>query len=470
MISQYDYYQNENVRQRLKEYLSDKDKITAKYLVAYGEHLNNFSNEPFLSVENSRFDWILDNSMDIFRSFWDDTGTLLILDIEYYNLDFGGNIYLKPKTCFEKLEPVYQIIKKIYNEYNIKHLTIMTGQGYHFSAKVKRGSDAHKMLEEIGFIPEELMGKYKSTSNRRREQVDDDLALAYDGAGKILEYVYHRILKEKKNNPNILPIHMGDIATENRGFGREGISIDLTSFSDPLFMRDIRLPFSTHQKHKVQKYKVGDEISENIPVQTTLLRIDNMSLDELLYIRRHFSLTANLAKDVNCNIPINDESIQKLIIDYKNDKLYKFHKDFDLVYHDHFTVWNNTYDKFDLNLVPICLRDAIINPNPALLKPTLIKHLTRVFTSLSWHPKHIAGFLRSKYERDYNWETNWGKYDATLRANFWIRIYYGIMYCNLDNLDDFNCSYFQNLGFCPEKFCGYDLTHYKENLNHLFNL
>jgi hypothetical protein len=46
--------------------------------------------------------------------------------------------------------------------------------------------------------------------------------------------------------------------------------------------------------------------------------------------------------------------------------------------------------------------------------------------SLGWHPRHIAGLIRSKYERDYGWGGKWHRYDATSRADFYTRLFAGL--------------------------------------------
>ena len=42
-----------------------------------------------------------------------------------------------------------------------------------------------------------------------------------------------------------------------------------------------------------------------------------------------------------------------------------------------------------------------------------------------WHPRSIAGLIRSKFERDYGWGTYWYRYDAAARADFYVRVLCG---------------------------------------------
>jgi hypothetical protein len=40
-----------------------------------------------------------------------------------------------------------------------------------------------------------------------------------------------------------------------------------------------------------------------------------------------------------------------------------------------------------------------------------------------WHPRHVAGLIRSKFERDYGWGDHWLDYSPAMRADFYVRIF-----------------------------------------------
>jgi hypothetical protein len=42
-----------------------------------------------------------------------------------------------------------------------------------------------------------------------------------------------------------------------------------------------------------------------------------------------------------------------------------------------------------------------------------------------WHPRHIAGLIRSKFERDHGWGDAWKDYSPALRADYYTRIFAG---------------------------------------------
>jgi hypothetical protein len=107
--------------------------------------------------------------------------------------------------------------------------------------------------------------------------------------------------------------------------------------------------------------------------------------------------------------------------------------------------------------VAYCLRV----PNDNLLKPTNIQALTRVLMAMSWHPKHVAGLMRSKLERDYGWGTQWFRYDAATRADCYVRLFAGLVACGVDAAEDLNCLSHAEKGYCIKPNCGFNLAHYK---------
>jgi hypothetical protein len=101
--------------------------------------------------------------------------------------------------------------------------------------------------------------------------------------------------------------------------------------------------------------------------------------------------------------PSNLKVFENLIRSYKRSRLYQFHKYFDYQEHNTYWDWQKTYDRFDLYSVPPYASHALSVPNDHLLKPTNLQILTKVLAGMGWHPKHIAGLIRSKFERDHGW-------------------------------------------------------------------
>jgi len=451
-----EYYKNSIIRKRIKEFSKG-----AEYLVGYGVYLKNKSGVPFRSFEKNELDVILSKGLDIYRSTWDEEATLGILDVEYFNLDFPGEVYLNPKRVFGLMEPVYEEILSEFKKYKINPLVTMTGQGYHFVFKIKRFSVTDKKLESIGYVHSTLKEKYKVIKGRRKRPVSIRHGKAYDGMGRALEYFVDRVIKNLKKRNYKLPLQITDVAVGRGEVGREAISIDLSMYGDPIYMRDIRCPYSSHQKHKIDVWKVGQHIAMNVPARIALPR-KNISLDKMLKAREDYNKAVKYAFFYKTDIPDATKEFARLIDDYRNSSLYRFHREFDKVNFDERNIWDRTYNAFDVSILPMCLQYTINFPNPNLLKPTNIQTLVRVFLKLNWHPKHIAGFITSKYEeKKFNWNENWDKYDGATRAIFYVRIFSSLIHEELDKEMDLNCISQQEKGYCVKPWCGWNLSQYK---------
>lgn len=461
-----EFYANPAIRHRLAQYCggsSDKpETFTSAYLVGVSEKMvkERISEEYFYSTDSKSFYWLLDKEVDLFRSVWDTENVLGVLDVEYFNLVHAGEAYWNAKRTYEAIEPVYQILLRTFQDFGISPLCIMTGQGYHFSFKVPNSSPDMKKLAELGKLEDSVKGKYESTHGRRRRKVDLEYGLAFDGMGRLIEYIGHLMYKALEKEYKGMPVVFTDTAIG--GKFKEAISIDLSMYADPVFMRDIRCPFSLYQKHKIFKYKFGEQTARSIPTLITLPRYA-ANMPELLKIRYDFAAAVKYAEAETSytTIPVAEAGVERLINSYKRSQLYKFHKHFDSVEHDPYAKWNYTYDRFDTTIIPPCVAHCISEPNPHILRPTNLQTLTRVLMKQGWHPKHIAGLVRSKLERNYQWGPQWFKYDAATRANFYIRIFAGLLSAGVDREEDLNCFSHAEKGHCWRPNCGNDLTRFR---------
>ena len=463
-----EFYKNRDVRKRIAEYcggngLDTSTFTTASNLVGYGElsEKGTIIYERFIfSPEEHSFGWILDQGLDIFRSVWDKESILGILDMEYYNLDFPGEAYLNQEDTFTKLEPVYEAVLKAFYKFNIRPLVIMTGQGYHFSFQVKQSSKAYKELEKLGQVNESLYNGESASYNYFSRQASLSQGRAYDGIGMMMEYIVHLVIKDVRKRTAI-PVLCTDLAVGRGSQGREAISLDLSMYGDPLYTRDIRCPFSTHQKHKVERNKVGHKVASEVPIQISLPRLD-MSLKDMLAMRRNFVRASEYARRVSTRIPDVSLPYENLIKSYKHSKIYQFHKYFGKGDLEPLGYSAENQERIDVNMLPPCVTHSLNHPNDHLLKPTNIQTVTRVMTKLGLHPRRIAELIRSKYEEDHNWGRRWLEYDALTRAHFYVRLFSGFIYDGTDNEEDFNCISHQEKGYCWKPWCGHNLANYKK--------
>lgn len=453
MLNQVEYYWDKAVRNRLLEFIKG-----AEYIVGYGEAETWQGNyNAYYSAPPSHLFAMMDRGLDIFRSMLGNFGTIITLDIEYYNSKYPGEIYLNADNVYKnKIEPVREIVKSVYTDFGIKYLEAITGQGYHYHS-IWPFKNEHWQLEKIGQLEYTLEQQY---INRQSQHGHPPPPLykgfGYSGAFRLLQFVSLEIMRRafglREKTKKIIPVQFCDIAMSPP----EGVSLDLTIYADPIYMRDIRVPFSTHQKHKVKRHEIGENVSDRIPVQITLPTGD-ISIDDLLKMRRNFRWTSDYAKNpkLSCIIPDGSQGWLNVLSKYKDSKLHQFHRKFDAVMHEKEEDWSKTYYALNLNELPPCASHCLTNPEPHLKKPTNIRKIVAILRKKGWDYKHIAGFLYSHFKGLSDFSPN--KYNAETRANFFVQLYGAAMYLGIDKLPDINCVSHQNAGYCIKPWCGYNL-------------
>jgi hypothetical protein len=161
-----------------------------------------------------------------------------------------------------------------------------------------------------------------------------------------------------------------------------------------------------------------------------------------------------LAKRASAQIPDQSAGTLGLVRSYRQSGLARFHDYFYAAEHDPHEQWPKTYDRTPLDAFPICVGRILRFPNDLLLKPAGIQHVARTLLAVGWHPRHIAGLIRSKFERDYGWGPAWFVYDAALRADFYTRLFSGLLATGLDPIIDYNCQSTREKGYCCAHYCG----------------
>ena len=173
-------------------------------------------------------------------------------------------------------------------------------------------------------------------------------------------------------------------------------------------------------------------------------------------------LAVELAKHGSTRIPDGTLGTGQLLRHYNKSKLAKFHGDFYSQEQHSAELWPETYDRQPLAILPACARVALEMPNDLLLRPAFIRRVVRVMLALGWHPRHIAGLICSKYQRDFGW-TQFVNVDPATRADFYTRVFAGLFAAGTDDLVDFNCVSAKEQGTCTFSNCGHDLLHFKES-------
>ncbi len=448
------FYDNSAVRQRLIEFLGadSLDHATAVYLT----HSDGCQYDRRELRPPTELDWFLERDLDIARSLADSKSYLLHLDVEYVNFDSPAEAFIDPVRCFDLQEPVVKVIESLLLEWGIRPLHLITGQGHHFVWRIRRDSDIAGRIRGLSPAPELTqlcMDRLPPLLTGSIVAEDQDI---FASVALLMEFVAHRI-KEKASPLSLLPVeitavHVGPDATKQR----EMISIDISEYGDPLYTRMIRMPFTNYRKPWAGGLMKRLGIEADIPAFRSL-PLHEMDYRQALKVRQVEDDMLDLAHRACVRIPLQEEGTSHLLNSYLASRLRRMHEFYYSTRHDPKERWPVTYARTPLNVLPPCSRHLLEHPNDLLLKPAGMQLVTRCLLAQGWHPRHIAGLIRSKFEDpSFNWGIDWNDYEAATRADFYTRLFACLHLTGLDRLVDFNCTSTREKGFCfpqPELSC-----------------
>jgi len=186
----------------------------------------------------------------------------------------------------------------------------------------------------------------------------------------------------------------------------------------------VRVPFSAYLKPWQQLHAVGKEnITKIGPI--IFVPINDIDTRRGLVLMRDPELAAEFAEKTTTSIPEQNRGTEALIAHYLKSPLCRFHDFFYSDTHEPVVRWPMTYDRTHLANLPEAARNALLFPNDLLLRPFNMRCVTEALLANGWHPRHIAGMIRSKFERDYGWGKQWQDYSPAMRADFYARIFAG---------------------------------------------
>ncbi|MFM8830980.1 MAG: hypothetical protein ACKOHM_08245 [Spartobacteria bacterium] len=403
------FYKNPAVRARILEFLGGKTPATATcdYITADGVEWP--VREPRMPDELFHS---LEEGLDICRSLSDRESLIAHLDIEYVNFDFAAEAYLDPKRTFELQEPVARAIHRILEHCGIHALHVLSGRGHHYVWRIRRNSPVFSSLCDLG---SKAAGDVRIPAQTEK---------AFAGLGLVMEF-FGRLILEMARPHCRIPIELTAVEVAPSQRGREMISIDLSEYGDPLPTRTVRVPFSGYLKPWQQSYAVGeDNIGKIGPI--IFVPADESETEGAVAAMRDPERAARWAEHFSTDIPDATSGTGELIREYETSALRGFHDFFYSRHHDPVASWPHTYDRTPLQNLPEGVRDALLFPNDLLLRPTSIRAVTETLVARGWHPRHVAGLLRSKFERDYGWGNQWKDYSPSMRADFYVRIFSGL--------------------------------------------
>ena len=315
-------------------------------------------------------------------------------------------------------EPVARAIRRVLDYHGIRALHVLSGRGHHFAWRIERDSEVFKTLATMG--QKAFIGDPSPPSPRNGRDYPV-LAHAFAGLGLVMEFL-GRLVIELARPESEIPIELTAVEVGPSGRGREMVSIDLSEYGDPLHTRTVRVPFSAYLKPWQQLYAVGsNNISKIGPI--IFVPVDGLDIRQGMVVMRDPELAARLAERLSARIPDQTFGTASLIRHYRGSALRRFHEYFYSSMHDAPERWHWTYDRAPLEGLPLEARNALMFPNDLLLKPSGIRSVTESLLDHGWHPRHIAGLIRSKFERDYSWGRQWVDYSPAMRADFYVRIF-----------------------------------------------
>lgn len=459
-------YEDRNVRRRIIEYLGGSTLADATAVFLMGSDFSHPDELNFRPV--GMIDYFLDTRRDISRSLWDRKSLIAHLDIEYVNFDFPAEPYIDMERSFLLQEPVAHAVERLVLEFGIAPLHLLSGRGHHFVWKIPRGGPAYTSLAGLGPVPEPLREVNRTPHEPVNEPVPDELGRAFSGLALVMEYLAF-LIRERSAPAARVPVELTDVQTGPGERGREAISIDISEYGDPLHTRMIRIPFTVYRKPWEKGIADDPSVASEIPV-LFMIPLHEMDLSTALRVMRDQERIRELAGRASTSIPDQEDGMGRLIEAYGLSEVKRYHDWFYSQEHQPPERWPETYDLTPREILPPCARTMLEYPNETLLKPAGIQFFVRVMLALGWHPRHIAGLIRSRYERDFGWGPLWYRYDAATRADFYTRVFTGLFVTGRDDLVSFNCRSTKEMGLClhPEHDCDIDLyrTSLLERRNH----
>jgi hypothetical protein len=439
------FYADPAVRQRLVEFSggSALENATAIYLT----HPDGCQFQRSELRAPQELGWFLEQEIDIARSLADRESLLLHLDLEYVNFDAPGEVFIDPWRAFDLQQPVVRAIEALLLGWGIRPLHLITGQGHHFVWRVRLASDIAAKLAGLDPAPELVAACVARTGTGLAAGVDPAMQTAFSGLGLVMEFLAHCIKQQASPETGvpveITAVDVGRCSTDQR----EMISIDISEYGDPLHTRMIRMPFTHYLKPWITGVAQRVGMSETRRMRTVPLH--EMDVRQALQVRRNEEDVRELARRACVRIPLQEDGTAALLAHYMNSPLRHFHGVYYSTRHDPPETWEWTYARTPLETFPPCFSDMLTWPNDRLLKPAGLQLVTRVLLAEGWHPRHIGGLIRSKFENPvHRWGVDWREYEPGTRADFYTRLFAGQWATGTDPLADFNCTTLQQKGIC----------------------
>ncbi len=435
------FYSDPAIRRRLAEYLGGDSLDTAT--AVYVTHSDGCLFQRSELHPPADLGKLMDRELDIARSLADRDFLLFHLDIEYVNFDSPLMAYENPGHAFAIQEPAVRVIEELLLGWGITPLHLITGQGHHFVWRVGFESEVARRIAGLEPDPELSRACHARAGSGVVSEISLEMQEAFAAMALVMEYLAHRI-KWFAAPLSAVPVEITAVHVGPGEFSRrEMVSIDVSEYGDPLHTRMIRMPYTNYLKPWLAGLVPGGVFGEGLPRIRAIPHFE-MDVYGALACRGDEAAVRELALRACTRIPIQETGTSRLLREYLASDLRRFHEDYYsaplIAEHDHSLPAG----------LPACVSDLLEWPNDRLLKPAGIQLITRIFLSLGWHPRRIAGLIRSRFVNPaYGWGVDWQEYDPGMRADFYTRLFAGLWKTGVDGLVDFNCVSTAEKGFCP---------------------
>jgi hypothetical protein len=430
------YYRNKNVRARIIEFLGgDRGDRPERFTALYFTPRGLDGNDGFVPTSIEKLEASLGEAVELMRSLWDRRSVIAHLDVDYCNFKYPGESYLHPHRTYKMQRPVAQSIAARLKAFDIDSIHLLSGQGHHFVWQVPMETEPFRRLAGIGRMPPSLAGRCASPRPPNGEYMEPTTMAAYLGLGMVIEHLAHLCLLDSRRRCEA-PVELTNVEIDTVTQGPEIVALDMSEYADPLDLRVIRTPFSVYLKPQQKRSFIGDHVVGEDDLMLCI-PADEMEDGKLIASMRSADEAVSLAGRTSGAIPESSAGMDRLISDYEGSELFRFHQWFYSQEQEPHTRWHETYDRVRFDSLPPTAAHLLAYPNDNLLKPAGIRHLVRVLMALGWHPRQIAGLIRSKYERNHGWGRRWYHTDATLRADVYVRFFAGLVELGRDDMEDF---------------------------------
>lgn len=435
------FYSDSAIRRRLAEYLGGDslESATAFYVT----HSNGCLFQRSELHPPADLAKLLDQELDIARSLADREFLLFHLDIEYVDFDSPLSAFDNPGHAFAMQDPAVRVIEELLLGWGITPLHLVIGQGHHFVWRIRLGSLVARRIAALDPDPELSRSCHARAGSGAASGIPVETQSAFAAMALVMEYLAHRI-KWLAAPLSAVPVEITAVHVGPGAFSRrEMVSIDVSEYGDPLHTRMIRMPYTNYLKPWVNGHLPETASAEGLP-RIRAIPLFEMDAYGALACRKNEAAVKELAQRARSSIPTWEKGTARLLDEYLGSGLRRFHEDY-------YSVPQAGEADPDLpEGLPLCISDLLAWPNDRLLKPAGIQLVTRLFLSLGWHPRRIAGLIRSRFANPaYGWGVDWNEYDPGMRADFYTRLFAGLWKTGVDRLIDFNCVSTAEKGFCP---------------------